>query len=252
MQADIAHIFRHPVKSLGEEAVDAVTLTAGRHMPFDRMWAVAHGGSEYDPAAPDWRRSRNFVIQTENPRLAQIRCSYDEAAQVLTLSHPDLSTISLDPDDAAQAATLTDWIGPLAQDMRPGPYVIAKAPDQGMTDFPDTHIAIGSLRSLKALEDLAGRTLEKSRFRMNLWIDGTVPWEEFDLLDREITVGTARLAVTARVKRCNATTANPQTGARDVQVPAILNSQYGHMDFGVYAQVIGDGEVRRGDALTLG
>jgi uncharacterized protein YcbX len=68
---------------------------------------------------------------------------------------------------------------------------------------------------------------------------------------REIAVGTARLRIVSRCERCQATTANPATGESDVPVPALLRRHFGHMDFGVNAQVIEGGTVRRGDPARL-
>ena len=80
MQGTVAAIYRHPVKSLGEEPLEAVSLTAGKHLPWDRVWAIAHGGSLFSEEKPEWVRARSFVTQTFVPRLAQISIRYDEAA----------------------------------------------------------------------------------------------------------------------------------------------------------------------------
>ena len=98
---------------------------------------------------------------------------------------------------------------------------------------------------------LAGRDLEHIRFRMNLWLEGLGPWEELDLVGREIEIGEARVKVIERDKRCNATAASPVTGARDVPVTELLQQHLGHMDFGVYAQVTRNGTVRPGDEARL-
>ena len=94
---------------------------------------------------------------------------------------------------------------------------------------------------------MAGQSLEPIRFRMNLWLDGLPPWSEFDLIDREIEIGETRMKIIGRCERCNATTANPATGMRDAQIPALLRQRFGHMDFGIYAQVIRGGTIRVGD-----
>ena len=39
MTARLAHIFRHPVKSVGGEALDEVRLTEGQPLPGDRLGA---------------------------------------------------------------------------------------------------------------------------------------------------------------------------------------------------------------------
>ena len=82
---------------------------------------------------------------------------------------------------------------------------------------------------------------------MNIWLEGMDPWEEFDLVGREIEIGAVRLKVIERCTRCNATNASPESGKRDAQIPATLKQRYGHMDFGVYAQVVSGGEIRLGD-----
>ncbi|MEM9369809.1 MAG: MOSC N-terminal beta barrel domain-containing protein [Pseudomonadota bacterium] len=249
MIATLSSICRHPVKSLGEEVLDTVTLTSGRHMPFDRTWAVCHGGSEFDPENPVWVKPRNFVNQAFVPTLARIRTSYDEERRLLTLEHPDADQIKIDPDHDGDA--ICDWLLPLAQDRRAGPYRLARLPEGGLTDFKDTHLAINSTRSLAVLEDACQTTLHHGRFRGNLWLDGLDPWQEFEWIDREITIGNVQLRITDRIARCNATTANPETGMRDVPVLEILQERWDHMDFGIYAQVVSGGRLRTGDPVLL-
>ncbi|MEM9099148.1 MAG: MOSC domain-containing protein [Pseudomonadota bacterium] len=248
MTASVAFLCRHPVKSLGEERLEEVVLTAGKHMPWDRVWAVCHGASAFDTEQPEWVRSRNFVTQTFVPSLAQIEMQYDERSGALTLKHPNAEPITLNPE--TEGHRLCDWLEPLAGDMRPGPYRMARLPESGLTDFPDTHLAINSTRTLAVLEDASGQSLSPRRFRGNIWIDGLAPWEEFDWLDKEIQLGPVRIKVTDRILRCNATTANPATGRRDIDLPRLLEERWDHMDFGVYAQVIEGGTLRVGDPVS--
>ena len=46
-------------------------------------------------------------------------------------------------------------------------------------------------------------------------------------------------------------TSRPVSGARDVQVPALLHQHLGHKDFGIYAQVVKGGPVRLGDEARV-
>ncbi len=250
MSATVARICRHPVKSLGEETLEAVTLETGRHMPWDRVWALAHGRAEFDWEAPVWAQARNFVTQTHIPELARISARFDEAAGRLTLAHPERPEITLEPATAEGAEALAAWVAPLAT-MRPGPYRLVTLPEGALTDFADTHIALNSEASRRALSEAAGRDLAHIRFRGNIWLEGLAPWEEFDLLGREIRLGHATLRVTERIERCNATAASPATGTRDTPVTEILDTRYGHRDFGVYAQVVAGGRVALGDPLSL-
>ena len=247
MTWSLAEIYRHPVKSLGEEALQSVRLESGKPLPFDRMWAIAHGYTDWDATAPKWAVPGNFVNQTHVPTLAQIETSFNESTGTLALRHPDRPFISLQPGTDDGNAALTEWIAPLADQARPGPYRICHAPGGVFTDFEDTHISIGSIRSRSLLEQITGQNLDPIRFRMNLWLDDMDPWSELELVGRNIEIGAVRLKVIARCQRCNAVNASPDTGERDTELPTLLRKRYGHMDFGVYAQVVSGGELKLGD-----
>lgn len=243
-------IFRHPVKSLGEEALGSVALTAVRPLPWDRAWAILHGGSAREPATGSWRSRQNFVVQAMVAELARVVVAFDADTRRLSLAHPVAGHAEIeDPDSEAGARALTRWIAPLASATQPGPYRVARARDGALTDEPDGHVLICSTASRAALEEMAGQPLAPIRFRANLWLDGLDPWEELGWIGGEIAVGEARLRIIRRCERCNATAASPETGARDVQVPALLRRRLGHMDFGVYAQVTTGGVVRTGDPV---
>ena len=249
MTWSLAHIFRHPVKSLGEEALGEVDLATGKPMPFDRRWAIAHGAAE---EIRGWAGPKNFINQTHVPRFAQIRMSFLPESHTLRLSHPDLPDLTIRPGSVDGDDALSEWVEPLTKGTtRSGPFLVYEVPGVAFTDFEDTHISIGSEASRRALGQLAGRDLEHIRFRMNLWVDGMSPWEEFELGGREIEIGEARLKITERVTRCNATAASPSSGARDVPVTKLLDEHLGHQDFGIYAQVIRAGTVRVGDEARL-
>lgn len=248
MSARLAAIWRHPVKSLGCEALDRVDLTAGHALPMDRVWALAHGASAFDPAAPGWVPATNFLRVTHARRLAQVSAAWDGAR--LTLTHPDGPALTADPEAANGAAAIAGWAAQWAEGGRPGPYALVRAP-QPMTDMPDPWVSIHALSSLRALEQRVGRPLDPRRFRGNLWLDGLAPWEELGWEGREIAVGPVRLRVTETIGRCAATEADPATGARDAPVLQALRAATGDTRFGVYAQVLSDGAVAPGDAATV-
>jgi len=248
MTATLAAIWRHPVKSLGHEALDRATLTAGAALPMDRAWALAHGRSAFDPAAPAWVPCANFLRVTHARRLAQVSAAWDGAR--LRLTHPDGDPLTADPETAEGAAAVAAWAAQWAEGGRPGPYRLVRAP-QPMTDAPAPWISIHALASLRALEQRLGRPLDPRRFRGNLWLEGLAPWEELGWQGREIAVGPVRLRVTETIGRCAATEADPATGARDAPVLRALREATGDTRFGVYAEVLTDGAVAVGDAAAV-
>lgn len=247
----LAHLCRHPIKSIGHEEIQRAVLTPDRAFPFDREWAVAHEAARFGARPADWAPKMNFVRGWASPALMAVTCRSDEASRRLVLSHPDRPDLQIAPDDPADQARLIAWLGPLWPENRPAPAQVVHLPGRPMTDVPDPWVALLSLTSLADLSARMGQDLSIHRFRGNLWIDGWAPWAEFDLLGQEIALGTARLRIEARITRCRATCANPATGRHDAEVLQALDAGYGHEDFGVYARVIGGGAIALGDVVEM-
>jgi uncharacterized protein YcbX len=243
--ARLARIVRHPVKSVGHEELDAVTLAAGLPLPGDRAWAVAHAAAQL-PADGGWAPKHNFLRGVAGPELMAIRAATLPDGR-LSLTHPRAGRLEIDP--AAEGARLIAWLAPLWPEGRPAPDRLVAAPPTGLGDTPSPFVAVLSLVSLRALGQRLGQELSIHRFRGNLWLDGLAPWEEFDMIGRRLRIGAAVLEVRERITRCKATTANPETGRFDADTLGALEAGYGHTDFGVYAEVLKGGTVRPGDAV---
>jgi uncharacterized protein YcbX len=246
--ARVAEIRRHPVKSVGWEALESAALAPGEAMPFDRTWAVAHGASRFPFDAPVWTECEAFLRVANAPRLAQVRARWADGR--LSLTHPDAPALEADPDDAGGAQAIADWAGALANGIE-GPFRLARA-RQALTDTDYPTVSIKSLASLRALSQRMGTALDAGRFRGNFWLDDLAPWEEAEWPGRTLRVGGALLRVVERVGRCAATEANPATGRRDAAVRRALHEAQGEADFGVYAEVLEGGVVRVGDPVSLG
>lgn len=246
MTAQVAALWRHPIKGIGAEALTQVALTPERPLPGDRAWAIRHAGGPEDVTG--WRPCREFLRGASSATLMAITAQTNPDSAI-TLRHPDRPDLTIRPDADAQA--LIDWVLPLWPEDRPAPSRVVKAPDTGMTDVPFPSVAILNIASLRALGQRLGQELDQRRFRGNIWLDGLAPWEEFDLVGREITIGTARLKIEERITRCRATEANPDTGTRDAATLQMLQQGWGHQDFGVYARVIAAGDVALTDTAEV-
>jgi len=99
------------------------------------------------------------------------------------------------------------------------------------------------------VESAVGAPVNPLRFRANAYVAGWPAWHEFDLLGRELAVGGAQVKIVKRIVRCAATEVDPATGIRDLEIPRTLQQTFGHADCGVYAEVVGAGEVAVGDPV---
>ena len=244
MTGRVTEIWRHPIKSHGREPLEAVTLEAGRALPGDRVWAVAHERSDADGSA--WVSCAHFCRVAKIPALMAIRSDSDLDARRVTLRHPDRPDLSFAPD--SEGARFLDWVAPLGAEagLKPARIVAAQGPAFTDSDFPS--VTLCNHASHRAVEQRVGTPLSHLRWRGNLWIDGLAPWEEFDWEGREVRIGTAVLRVRERTDRCKSTHANPETGRRDAEVLPAL-ARWGHQDFSVRAEVIETGAIAPGDKV---
>ncbi|HMI16392.1 MAG TPA: MOSC domain-containing protein, partial [Bradyrhizobium sp.] len=112
-------------------------------------------------------------------------------------------------------------------------------------------VSIINLGSLKAIEDMVSHPVHPLRFRANLYVSGWPAWHEFELLDQTLAIGEARLKVVKRIVRCAAINVDPETAARDLEIPPALMRQLGHNECGIYAEVVADGTIATGDPVTI-
>lgn len=242
-------ICRHAIKSVGYELLKTADLIAGGPLPGDRRWAVAHADAQVAGPVAGWVPKSQFLRGVVAADLMAIRAETGSDGRI-TLHHPRAGDITVAPDISADQAALMSWIAPLWPADKAPPARVIRA-EGAMTDVPAPYVSVLNLASLRVLSARVGHALSIHRFRGNLWLDGLAPWEEFDLIGRDITIGTVRLVVRERITRCKATTANPETGRFDADTLGALQAGYGHQDFGVYAEVVAGGRIAPGMAVVL-
>lgn len=254
MTATLARIFRHPIKSVGAEDLDGTVLSAGRSLPLDREWAVLNDRAKIprrpDGRASEWGRKANFLTGRAGPSLMAVTASM-RAGGRLRLDHPDLGLLEVDPDGPADQTRLVDWLRQIWPEDAPAPTALVRAPGQPLTDESVPYVSLIGTASLADLSARAGIPLSPRRFRANLWVEGWAPLAELDLVGRVIRVGAAVLRPVARIGRCRATDANPETGRRDIDMLPLLERSYGHTDLGVFCTVVEGGPVTRGDRVEV-
>jgi uncharacterized protein len=91
---------------------------------------------------------------------------------------------------------------------------------------------------------------------MLIEIDGVDPHAEDDWLERELTVGDARVRIRGHVGRCATTTRGPESGEVDLPTLKLLAAYRRDLDtteplaFGVHGEVVHGGTVRVGDPVV--
>lgn len=118
--------------------------------------------------------------------------------------------------------------------------------DRAGDNFDDSHVMIINLASVELLGLEVGMTLDRRRFRANLYVDGLDAEEEVGWVGRRVRAGEAELEVVKRDVRCVVPTHDPDT---TLATPMILRMLVERHDecMGVYCRVVKPGRVAVGD-----
>ncbi len=251
MTAQLAHIIRHPIKSIGYEEIDGALLTEGRAMPLDRVWAIAHEAAAFESPLSCWASKRNFLRGVAAPGLMAVQCRMEPDGKIC-LNHPEQWHVTLDPDDPADRVKLIEWVRPFWPTNRPAPRSVERlSSDQSLSDMEAPYVSILSTGSLDHLSETAGTPVSKHRFRGNLWIDGWAAGAERDLIGRTVRIGAVDIEIEMPITRCRATCADPVSGQDNLETLDLLQSLWGNTQFGLYGRVRTSGAIFQGDPVEI-
>jgi len=251
--ATLIKIYRHPVKSLTAEALETVALEPGKALPNDRRFALTLGSTPTDGTVSEWMPKTKFVALMRSEKLAALETEFDDATDTLTVLRGGKQVARGKLTDGIGRATIEEFFAAFLGDEAKGrPKLVSAADDHVLSDHASPVVSFLNLASVKDLERVTKTPVDPIRFRANFWIEGLEPWAEFEWLGREVTVGGVKLAITERIDRCAATNVNPSTAERDLNIPKALQMGFGHVDMGVYGRILSAGEVKTGEAVTVG
>ena len=248
--AQIASIYRYPVKGLSPEPLPRVTLETGQTLPADRRYAIENGPSGFDPADPQWMSKAYFLMLQRDEWLAGLHTRFDDASGVLTIRQNGGIAAQGNLETPEGRAAIERFLATEFAATIKGPPKLLSSQGHSFSDIARKVVSIINLGSLKAIENLVGQPVHPLRFRANLYVEGWPAWHEFELLDQTLAVADARLKVVKRITRCAAINVDPETAARDLNIPQALMRRLGHNECGVYAEVIEGGTIAVGDAIA--
>jgi MOSC domain-containing protein len=247
----IQAIYRYPVKGLSPQPLPHTRLTPGGTLPADRLYAIENGPTGFDPVAPAYFPKTRFLMLMKNERLAALRTDFDEATHALTIESEGREAVRADLRTREGRLAVEAFFRRFMPGELRGPPKVLFGDGHSFSDVAKKVVSIINLASVAAVENAIGAPVNPLRFRANLYVEGWPAWHEFELMEHEISIGQeARLKVVKRIVRCAATNVDPDTGIRDLDIPATLMRTFDNMDCGIYAEVVSGGEIAIGDALN--
>jgi uncharacterized protein YcbX len=253
---NIESLYRYPVKGLTPEPLQHASLSPGRCIPWDRAFALSQGDSALDPGHPGWVAKTNFMCLLRNAGIARLKTKFDDTTLTLAITSPDGETLIASPFTPSGQNTLTKFFTTyLGDEVRYGandnPPHFHHFENHSFCDHKTQVISLIGLGSLGALETAAGAPRDKRRFRANIYIANIEPWAEFNWLGKTLAIGQTTMIVQERIDRCGATTVNPDTAIRDANPVKELQKNFGHIDLGIFAEVLTGGEIKPGDEIRV-
>jgi uncharacterized protein YcbX len=236
---------------MSPEALQRMALRAGETAPFDRVYAIENGPGRFDPEHPAHLPKINFLMLMRNERLATLETHFDDATETLTILRAGKQVARGDLRTLIGRRMIEQFLAAYMQEeLRGAPHIVF-APGHSFSDVAAKCLHVVNLASVRELERAVGHAVNPLRFRPNVVIDGAEPWEEFNWAGKPLQLGPVQLEVFKRTERCAATNVDPETGKRDMAIPAELQRAWGHTDFGVYARVVVDGTIAVGDPVKV-
>src|ERR1700722_17755496 len=247
MSAQIASLYRYPVKGLSPEPLPHVALEVGQTFPADRRYAIENGPSGFDPTVPAWLPKAYFLMLMRNERLAALQTRFEDQTHRLTIRQDGQVAASGDLETPEGRAAIEQFFtANFASDLK-GPPKVLTSEGHSFSDVARKVVSIINLASVGAVASLVDWDVHPLRFRANMYVTGWPAWHEFELLGRTLAIGDVRLKVVKRIQRCAAVNVDPDTAIRDLEIPNALQRRLGHADCGIYAEVIAPGTLRVGD-----
>ena len=249
--AQITSLYRYPVKGLTPEPLLRVALRLGQTLPADRRYAIENGPSGFDPLAPAWMSKSYFLMLMRNERLAGLQTHFEDDTNHLTIRENGRIAAQGDLETAEGRAAIESFFARNFTRELKGPPKVISGVDHSFSDVAKKVVSIINLHSVAAIENLVGQPVHPLRFRANMYLSGWPAWHEFDLLGQTLAIGEARLKIVKRIVRCAAVNVDPESAARDLDIPHTLMRRFGHADCGIYAEVIAGGTIATGDHITV-
>jgi uncharacterized protein YcbX len=193
----------------------------------------------------------HFLMLMRNERLAGLHAHFDDGTHLLTIRENGDVAARGDLETPEGRAAIERFFATHFPDELKGPPKVLSARGHSFSDVAKKVVSIINLGSVAAIENMVGLPVHPLRFRANLYVEGWPAWREFDLLGQTLAVGAARLRIVKRIVRCAAVNVDPESAARDLEIPPTLMRRLGHSDCGVYAEVTASGSIAVGDAIAM-
>ena len=112
-------------------------------------------------------------------------------------------------------------------------------------------VSLLNIQSINDFQKKIDKTVEMSRFRGNICIDGLKAWEERNWIGKVIKINDISFKVEKNIPRCVAINLKPKTDNNSLNLLQLLKKNYDHFDMGIYLTPLNDGKINISDQIIL-
>lgn len=254
----VESIWRYPVKGMrGEELPHVYAAFAG--LMGDRIYGVI--AEDGDPAFP-WHTGRDqeeFVLYDaryragDKLRLPEHLEAHENVAPGIAPVYPDVDAFKVDVE-TPEGKTFDIDSQDFLEDLQATTGRKLRVHQTQRGQFDCRPLSIFSLSAAKALSEETGLDVDKRRFRANFyveWDNSSDPFYEFSLVGKTLRIGDKlEVSVIERDPRCKMITLDPDTADESPKLLQHVSRKHGG-DAGVFAAVLQEGRVNKGDEIHL-
>ena len=253
----VESLWRYPVKSMRGEELDEV-FAGFSGVYGDRLFAFSSSASPKGFPFLTGREQRQMLRyrpRFRQPEKAARPINQAEAEKLL----PGVTPLYAAPDDlmldvetpTGDALAIDDsaLIEALRQGIDAKHQLTLLRSERALTDCRP--LSIFGIQSARKLGEETGITVDKRRFRANIYLDLAEGFAEDEFVGRSIRIGPKVIvSILERDPRCMMITLDPDTGEKE---PALLKKvAQAHSGMaGVYGAVLVEGMVHKGDSVEL-
>ena len=252
MSIKVKKIYRYPIKGLTAESMSSTVLKPAQSIMSDRRFALTLGTTPNTSPMTEWMPKTAFLSLMKHEKLAKLRAHFDDKIGILSIERSGKLVAKGNITSPIGRALIEDFFSAyMGEETQGRPKLVECEHNSTLSDHYKPVISIINLSSIKDLERVTLSEINPIRFRANIYVDGIEPWTEFNLVGKNIKLGSASLKITKRIDRCPAINVDPDTGDRNLNLPKDLKRGFGHVDMGIYAVVTKGGNININDTLKI-
>ena len=261
MSTTISSINYCPVKSVSFQSIDSCEIKKDIGIVGDRIFAFSKNLDQdqvelFEKSPEDRKGKWNKILTLKNSPVLN-KYNFLLKQNKLTLTFKKKEILEVDVNILSEKQKLSNKLIELESSLKQ-PIILMQNKDfpffdttiSNKVDFINS-VSLLNNQSINDFQKKIGKTVEMSRFRGNICIDGLKAWEERNWIGKVIKINDISFKVEKNIPRCVAINLKPKTDNNSFNLLQLLKKNYNHFDMGIYLTPLNDGKINISDQIIL-